>query len=89
MTKPRGVIGCQDPDSDITPPLVTRRLGALIRANGELMQRFGILGTPSEVWKDMRGKINIKGGMPRLGKRPAITGFPEQKINDPALTGFR
>ena len=53
------------------------------------MQRLGISGTPGVVWKDMQGKINVKGGMPRLGELPAITGLPEQKIDDPALAKFR
>jgi thiol:disulfide interchange protein DsbG len=64
-------------------------VAAQIRANGELMERFGIAGTPGVVWKDRQGKVNVKGGMPRLSELAAITGLPEQKIDDPALAKFR
>jgi thiol:disulfide interchange protein DsbG len=64
-------------------------VAAQIRANGELMERFGIAGTPGVVWKDRQGKVKVKGGMPRLSELPAITGLPEQKIDDPALAKFR
>lgn len=60
-----------------------------IRDNGELMGAFGIGGTPGIVWKDKQGKINVKGGMPRLSEIPLITGLPEQKVDDPALARFR
>ncbi|MDQ9172353.1 thiol:disulfide interchange protein DsbG [Oxalobacteraceae bacterium R-40] len=60
-----------------------------IAQNGELMGRFGLRGTPGLVWKDKQGKINMKGGMPRLNEIPLITGLPEQKIDDPALNKFR
>lgn len=62
---------------------------ASIKKNTELMSRFGIAGTPGVVWKDAGGKINVKGGMPRLSELPAITGLPEQEITDPALVKFR
>lgn len=60
-----------------------------IALNGELMGRFGLRGTPGLVWKDKQGKIQTKGGMPRLHEIPLITGLPEQKIDDPALSKFR
>jgi thiol:disulfide interchange protein DsbG len=63
-------------------------IAADIRKNGELMEKFGIAGTPGVVWKDRQGKVNVKGGMPRLSEIPAITGLPEQKIEDPALAKF-
>lgn len=62
---------------------------AAIRRNGELMQRFGIAGTPGLIWKDKQGKVQIRGGMPRLSEFPAITGLPEQKNDDGALDKFR
>lgn len=64
-------------------------LAAAIRQNGELMQRFGIAGTPGVIWKDKQGKVQVKGGMPRLSELPAITGLPEQKNDNVALNKFR
>lgn len=62
---------------------------AAIRRNGELMQRFGIAGTPGLIWKDKQGKVQIRSGMPRLSEFPAITGLAEQKNDDGALDKFR
>ena len=64
-------------------------VAAAIRKNGELMQRFGIAGTPGVIWKDKQGKVQVKGGMPRLSELPAITGLPEQKNEDSSLDKFR
>jgi thiol:disulfide interchange protein DsbG len=64
-------------------------VAASIRHNGELMQRFGIAGTPGVIWKDKQGKVQVKGGMPRLSELPAITGPPEQKNDDSSLNKFR
>lgn len=68
---------------------ITMNSAASIRKNTELMTRFGIAGTPGVIWKDATGKVNVKGGMPRLSELPEITGLPEQKIDDPALAKFR
>lgn len=64
-------------------------LAEKIRKNGELMEAFGISGTPGIVWKDKQGKVNVKAGMPRLSEIPQMTGLPEQKNDDPALAKFR
>lgn len=64
-------------------------VAAAIGQNGELMQRFGIAGTPGVIWKDKQGKVQVKGGMPRLSELPAITGLPEQKNDDSSLSKFR
>lgn len=64
-------------------------LAEQIRKNGELMEAFGISGTPGIVWKDRQGKVNVKAGMPRLSEIPQITGMPDQKNDDPALAKFR
>ncbi|WP_168204854.1 thiol:disulfide interchange protein DsbG [Noviherbaspirillum sp. UKPF54] len=64
-------------------------VAASIRKNGELMEKFRISGTPGLIWKDKQGKINVKGGMPRLSEIPMITGLPEQKITDSDLERFR
>ncbi|GAC1410674.1 MAG: thiol:disulfide interchange protein DsbG [Burkholderiaceae bacterium] len=60
-----------------------------IRRNGVLMERFGINGTPGVVWKDHAGKIQTKGGMPRLSELPSITHLPEQKVDAPELQKFK
>ncbi|WP_426176882.1 thiol:disulfide interchange protein DsbG [Massilia sp. TWR1-2-2] len=64
-------------------------VASAIRQNGELMQRFGIAGTPGVIWKDKQGKVQVKGGMPRLSELPAITGLPEQRNDDSSLNKFR
>lgn len=64
-------------------------IAAQVRQNAALMQQFGIPGTPGLVWKDAKGEVQIKGGMPRLSDIPAITGLPEQKNIHPALEKFR
>jgi thiol:disulfide interchange protein DsbG len=64
-------------------------VAASISRNGELMERFGIAGTPGAVWRDRQGKVQVKSGMPRLSELPAMTGLPEQKVDDPALARFR
>lgn len=64
-------------------------VAAAIRANGALMNRFGIAGTPGVVWRDRNGKVQVKSGMPRLSELPSITGLPEQKITDPSLAKFK
>lgn len=57
--------------------------------NMTLMGRFGMSGTPALVWKDAGGRVQTHLGLPRLSKLPAITGLPEQKIDDPALAKYR
>ncbi len=64
-------------------------LVAALRQNGELMDAFGISGTPGVIWRDRQGKVQVKAGMPRLSELPGITGLPEQKIEDAALSKFR
>ncbi len=64
-------------------------IAAQVRQNAVLMQQFGIAGTPGLVWKDAKGDVQIKGGMPRLSEIPTITGLPEQKNTHPALEKFR
>ena len=60
-----------------------------IRKNGELMDKFGIGGTPGIVWREKGGKVKAISGMPRLSDIPAIVGLPEQKNDDPELARFR
>lgn len=64
-------------------------VAAKIRSHTSLMQKLKLFGTPGIVWRDGSGRINTKAGMPRLAELPAITGLPEQKIDDPSLARFR
>jgi thiol:disulfide interchange protein DsbG len=76
-------------DGGIAAVKATKALEAQLDANFELMDRFGVSGTPGLVWKDASGKAQVKTGMPRLSQLPAITGLPAQKIEDPELAEFR
>jgi len=60
-----------------------------LEENMTLMGRFGMSGTPALVWKDAGGQVQTNLGLPPLSKLPAITGLPEQKIDDPELAKFR
>jgi len=64
-------------------------LAIQLEDNMTLMGRFGMSGTPALVWKDANGRIRTNLGLPRLSELPAITGLPEQKIDDPELAKFR
>ena len=57
--------------------------------NFTLMGQFGMSGTPALIWKDSKGRVQTHLGLPRLSKLPAITGLPEQKIDDPELAKYR
>jgi thiol:disulfide interchange protein DsbG len=76
-------------DGAIAPAPAPKALAAQFDANTKLMQRFGAPGTPLLVWKDAKGAVRTKVGMPRLSQLPAITGLPPQKIDDPELAEFR
>jgi thiol:disulfide interchange protein DsbG len=76
-------------DGGIAPAKPTRALAAQLEANFELMDRFGVSGTPGLVWKDEKGRVRVKLGAPRLSQLPAITGLPLQKNDDPELKDFR
>jgi len=60
-----------------------------LEENMTLMGRFGMSGTPALVWKDASGNVRTNLGLPHLSELPAITGLPEQKIDDPELAKFR
>jgi thiol:disulfide interchange protein DsbG len=60
-----------------------------LEENLTLMGRFGMSGTPALVWKDEKGTVRTNLGLPRLSQLPAITGLPEQKVDDPELVKFR
>lgn len=77
-TAPAGISGTSHPG-----------INKQILENGEIMNLFGIAGTPGIIWRDKQGTVRVKSGMPRLSELPALTGLPEQKITDPALARFR
>ena len=79
----------QNHEGGIKPAKPTAATNKLLQTNSELMHDFGITGTPALVWKDAAGKVQMKGGLPRLGELPLITGLPEQKIDDPELARFK
>jgi thiol:disulfide interchange protein DsbG len=60
-----------------------------LEENMTLMGRFGMSGTPALVWKDAKGRVQTHLGLPPMSKLPAITGLPEQKIDDPELAKYR
>jgi len=79
----------QSYDGGIAPVKAPKALEARLEANFQLMDRFGVSGTPGLVWKDSVGRVRVRTGMPRLSQLPAITGLPAQKIDDPELAEFR
>jgi len=76
-------------DGGVAPVTAPKAFEAELEANFQLMDRFGVSGTPGLVWKDSVGTVRVKIGMPRLSQLPAITGLPAQKIDDPELAEFR
>ena len=76
-------------DGGIAPAKPAKALEAQLDANFELMDRFGVSGTPGLVWKDEKGRVRVKVGAPRLSQLPGITGLPLQKNDDPELRDFR
>jgi len=79
----------QSYDGGIAPAKAPKVIEAQLEANFQLMDRFGVSGTPGLVWKDEKGRVRVRTGMPRLAQLPAITGLPAQKIDDPELKEFR
>jgi thiol:disulfide interchange protein DsbG len=76
-------------DGGIAPAKPSPATEAQLEANFELMDRFGVSGTPGLVWKDEKGRVRVRLGMPRLSQLPAITGLPLQKNDDAELRKFR
>jgi len=76
-------------DGGIKAAKVPADLAIELEENMTLMGRFGMSGTPALVWKDSDGKVQTHLGLPPLSRLPAITGLPEQKIDDPELAKFR
>jgi len=61
-----------------------------LKDNLALMHAFQIAGTPGIVFKDAKGTIHTKQGMPKLQDLPAMTGLPEQPApSDPAFDRFK
>jgi len=64
-------------------------LKASLRDNLNLMHAFGFKGVPGILYKDAKGTIHTHDGMPKLAELPAITGLPEQNVDDPLLQRFK
>jgi thiol:disulfide interchange protein DsbG len=80
----------QSYDGGIAPAAgIPAALAAQLDANFGLMDRFGVPGTPGLAWKDGKGRVRVRTGMPRLSQLPNITGLPAQKNDDPELAKFR
>lgn len=60
-----------------------------LQSNAALMTEMGFNGTPAILYKDTKGNVLAKGGMPRLAELPAITGLPEQAQSNPDLARFK
>ncbi len=60
-----------------------------LQANMNLMQAFGINGTPGWVWLNEAGELQTHSGMMRLPKLPSVTGLPAQQHTEPTLMRFR
>lgn len=60
-----------------------------IKGNNTLMAAFGSHGTPTIIYKDASGAVQVKDGMPRLSELPGITGLPAQAETSPNLARFR
>ncbi|MES3020506.1 MAG: thiol:disulfide interchange protein DsbG [Pseudomonadota bacterium] len=104
MPKAIGVLGDADPraamlrmeqdmgkpftDSARTSLQAKPKVGAKVIANGALLQRMGMAGTPVTVWKDKQGKVMLKSGMLSLPDIAALTGLPLQPESDPELARF-
>jgi len=75
------------PTTKVTPA-ERAKYKKVLQENVELMSEFGINGTPGIVWRDAKGKISIKRGMPKLSEIPTMTGLPHQANSDPELARF-
>lgn len=60
-----------------------------LQANLQLMQSFGINGTPGWIWQDEEGELQTHSGMPRLPRLSDITGLPQQEHSETELMRFR
>ncbi len=71
------------------PPVTARpEIALAIKANTEMMGKFGFTGTPGIVFKDASGKLTTVNGFARPSQLPGLTHLPEQLQTDPALTSF-
>jgi thiol:disulfide interchange protein DsbG len=57
--------------------------------NNDTMRKHGLTGVPVIIYKDAKGAVVVREGLPRMSELPAITGMPEQKIEDAELAAFR
>jgi len=60
-----------------------------LKSNLSLMHSFGFKGVPGIVYKDEKGVIHSKDGMPKLSDLAAIAGVAVQPESDPQLERFK
>lgn len=58
-------------------------------ANSRMMVEMNVRGTPAFVYQDASGHVRLLEGMPKLPQIPAMTGLPEQTLNEKNLDLFR
>lgn len=68
---------------------VTPELKAKLDANQALMREAQMNGTPGILYKDAKGNVLKKDGMPMLYELPSITQLPEQPQTDERLNRFK
>lgn len=68
---------------------VSGKVQDMLDANGMLMDRLGVRGTPAFAFKDSSGKVSLIPGMPRIGDIPEITGMSSIPNDNPKLDRFR
>jgi thiol:disulfide interchange protein DsbG len=73
----------------ITPVEVTPALQVQLDANLALMRDAAVRGTPGIFYKDDKGAVHRRDGMPMLSELPRLTGLPEQAETDPSLARFK
>ena len=67
---------------------ISAQFRTTIANNNQLMNAFRSNGTPTLVWKDEKGHIQVLSGMPSLSDLPKIINLPMQANHDPELNRF-
>jgi hypothetical protein len=57
---------------------ITPKVNGELSTNLRLMHKAGVLGTPGILYKDAKGDVHLKVGMPTKSELPTITSLPPQ-----------